>query len=75
MVTLLVNDLFVPTSNRQISVLFVSELYPYLLLMTSSFLKLSLPFSHSFSLTPDTLIFLLALLTPIWSSPSVNTSV
>lgn len=45
----------------------------YFILLTSSFLKLSPPFSHSLSLTPDTMIFLLAVLIPAPSSLSVNT--
>lgn len=42
MVTLLENDLSVAISNRQVSVPQISDLYQYLMLMTSFFLKLSL---------------------------------
>lgn len=43
MFTLLENDLSVAISNRQVSVPAMSDLYQYLILMTSFFLKLSLP--------------------------------
>lgn len=47
MIILLVRYLFVATSNTQISAPVMGDLYQYLMLITSPFLKLSLPLSHA----------------------------